>query len=217
MGGFEMDTNYRIAYDKYWRDLKRKAPEEIATHLAVTYSSDTHQFVVTFFSSEYILDCDKETVYRKTDGHVPEIMASIIMLNYLSYARPPIETVKKWVSLKEIPNGGMLFYPAFHKQAIVGLIKAFGHEAKQLWVCAAALGGQPTSSGDASVIFQAFPEIPLRVIVWEGDEEVRANATLLFEPSIEHLLHIESVIGLGMYLVSQLKRLKILAKQGDPV
>ena len=204
-----METNYRIAYDKWWQDLKRKVPEEIATQLAVSYCSNTRQFVVTFFSAEYILDCDTEKIYRKADGHVPEIMASIIMLNYLAYAQARQESAKKWVSLKEIPNGGMLFYPAFHKQSIVGLIKAFGHDAKQLLACSAALGGHSTSSGDSSVIYQAFPEIPLRVIIWEGDDEVRANATLLFEPSIEHLLHIESIIGLGMYLVSQLKRLKI--------
>jgi hypothetical protein len=204
--GSEMDTNYRVAYDKYWQDLKRKVPEEIATQLAVTYCSNTRQFVVTFFSSEYILDCNTETIYRKTDGHVPEIIASIIMLNYLAYARSPQESAKKWVSLKEIPNGGSLFYPAFYKNSIVGLIKAFGHQSKQLLACAAALGGEPTSFGDASAIFQAFPEIPLCVIVWEGDEEVRANATILFEPSIEHLLHTESIIGLGVYLASKLER-----------
>ena len=201
-----METNYRIAYDKYWQDLKRKVPEEISTQLAVTYSSDTRQFVVTFFNSEYILDCNSETICRKTDGLVPEMMASIIMLNYLAYARSPQETAKKWVSLKEISNGGMLFYPAFHKNSIVGLIKAFGDKPKQLLACAEALGGQSASFGDACVIFQAFPEISLCVIVWEGDEEVRANATILFEPSIEHLLHMESVIGLGMYLATKLKQ-----------
>lgn len=199
-------NNYQIAYDKYWQDLKRKIPEEIATQLAVTYCSETHQFVVKFFNSEYILDCNTETIYQKTDGQVPEIMASIIILNYLAYARPFQETAKKWVSLKEIPNGGVLFYPAFHKNSIIGLIKAFGHQPKQLLACATALGGQPASFGDASAIFQAFPEIPLCVIVWEGDEDVQANATILFEPSIEHLLHIESAIGLGMYLASKLKR-----------
>ena len=202
-----METNYRIAYDKYWQDLKRKVPEEIATQLAVTYCSDAHQFTVTFFNAEYILDWNNETIHRKTDGHVPEIMASIIMLNYLAYAQPPQKTIKKWVSLKEIPNGGMLFYPAFHKNSIVGLIKAYGHQAKQLLTSAAALGGQPASFGDASVIFQAFPEIPLCVTVWEGDAEVPANATILYDPSIEPLLHMESVIGLGMYLSNQLKKL----------
>ena len=201
-----METNYRIAYDKWWQDLKRRAPEEIATHLVVTYCSNTRQFVVTFFSSEYILDCNNETIYRKKDGLVPEIIACIIILNYLAYARAPQETVEKWVSLKELTSGGTLFYPAFHKNSIVGLIKAFGNQPQQLLACAATLGGQPASFGDASVIFQAFPEIPLCVIVWEGDEEVQANATILFDPSIEHLLHMESAIGLGMYLASKLKR-----------
>jgi hypothetical protein len=198
-------NNYQIAYKKWWQDLKRKVPEEIATQLAVTYWSDTRQFFVKFFNSEYVLDWNTETIYRKSDGQVPEIMASIIILNYLAYARPLQETAKKWVSLKEIPNGGVLFYPAFHKNSIIGLIKAFGDQPKQLLACAPALDGQPAAFGDASAIFQAFPEIPLCVIVWAGDEDVRANATMLFEPSIEHLLHIESAIGLGMYLASKLK------------
>lgn len=199
-----METNYRIAYNKFWLDLKSKAPEEIASHLAVTYDSDNRQFSVIFFNTEYILDCTTETIYRKSDRRVPEIMASIIMLNYLVYSKAPRETEKKWVSLKEIPNGGMLFYPAFHKSSILALVKAFGHQPQKLLERAVALGGQPAAFGDASASFQAFPEIPLCVIIWEGDEEVRANATLLFEPSIEHLLHIESVIGLGMYLVRKL-------------
>ncbi|MDP4126308.1 MAG: DUF3786 domain-containing protein [Bacillota bacterium] len=201
-----METNYRIAYDKYWQDLKRKDPEEVTSHLAVTYSSNNRQFVVTFFNTEYVLDCNTETINGKRNGDVPDIMASIIMLNYLTYAQPPQGTAKRWVSLKEIPNGGMLFYPAFHKNSIIGLIKAFGHHSQQLLAPAADMGGKPATFGDASVIFQAFPEIPLCVIVWEGDEEVRANATILYEPSIEHMLHIESVIGLGMYLSSKLVR-----------
>ncbi|AFQ42465.1 DUF3786 domain-containing protein [Desulfosporosinus meridiei] len=201
-----METNYRIAYNKYWQDLKKMVPEEIATHLAVTYSSDTQQFIVSFFNSEYIVDYSTERIYRKSDGHVPEINASIIMLNYLAYAKKPQDMPRKWVSLKELPKGGMLFYPAFHKDSILGLVKSFGQQPKGLLECAAALGGVPASFGDASAVFQAFPEIPLCVIVWEGDEEVQANATILFEPSIEHLLHIESAIGLGMYLASKLRR-----------
>ncbi|WP_407310085.1 DUF3786 domain-containing protein [Desulfosporosinus sp. SB140] len=201
-----METNYRIAYDKYWQDLKKKVPEEIAAQRAVTYFSNTRQFIVTFFNSEYILDCDTETISRKRDGHIPEITTSIIMLNYLTYAKAPQETAKKWVSLKELPNGGMLFYPAFYKNSILSLIKAFGHQSQQLLPCAAALSGVPASFGDASVAFQAFPEIFLCVIIWEGDEDVRANATILYEPCIEHFLHIESTIGLGMYLAEKLKR-----------
>jgi len=205
-----METNYRIAYDHWWKDLKRKQPEEITTRLDVTYCSIDCKYTVIFFNSEYILDCCNETIYRKIDGQVPEIIASIIILNYLTYAQSPKETTKEWVSLKEFSSGGSLFYPAFHKSSIVDLITGFGHNAQQLLTCATALGGQPASFGDASVIFHAFPEISLCVVVWEGDDEVEANATMLFDPSTEPLLHIESTIGLGMYLASELKKQAIL-------
>ncbi|TWH49402.1 DUF3786 domain-containing protein [Sporomusa sp. KB1] len=202
-----METNYRIAYDKGWRDLKKKVPEEIVSRRSVSYCSSNRQFTMPFFNSEYILDCDNETITRKTDGQIPEIIASIIILNYLSFSDTSPELDQKWVSLKEIPNGGALFYPAFRKNAVEVLIRTFGNQTQELLTCAAALGGQPASLGSASVVFHAFPEIPICAVMWEGDEEVRANATVLYDPSIAYLLHIESLIGLGMYLSAKLKQL----------
>lgn len=200
-----MDTNYRVSYDIWWKDLKTKDPEKISTYLEVTYSHSTRQFTVTFFNSEYILDCNNETIYRKSDGYVPDMTISVLILNYLVYAQSVEETTNEWVSLKEIPGGGKLFYPAFYKTAITDLINAFGNNSKELFRCATPFGGKSTSYGNASVIFQAFPEIPLCVVIWEGDEEIAANATILYKPSIKNLLHIESIIGLGGILASKLK------------
>ncbi|MDP4160951.1 MAG: DUF3786 domain-containing protein, partial [Bacillota bacterium] len=84
---------------------------------------------------------------------------------------------------------------------------AFGHQASLLMTAGRSLGAQAGPYGDASVVFRAFPEIPLCVIVWEGDEEVRANATILYDPSIELMLDSAITIDLGIYLAGQLKRL----------
>lgn len=197
-------TNYRVAYDKGWQDVKARAPEEIAARLAVTYCHDTRRFTIRFFNSEYVLDWDSETIWRKADGQRAEMLPAIIMLNYLSFSEVPSTPVGNWVSLKEIPNGGMLFYPAFQQTAIAGIIKTFGRQPERLLQAAAALGGRPATFGDASAIFSAFTEIPLCIIVWQGDEEIPANATILYDPTVAELLHIESLIGLGMYLSQQL-------------
>lgn len=207
-----METNYRIAYNKGWHDLKGKEPEEIAARLAVSYSADNRQFTVTFFAEDYVLDCESETIWRKADGKVPEIMTSIIILNYLSYSEKAQKPAGEWVSLKEMPNGGALFYPAFHKNTIQVLIDSFGKQAQKLVSCATKLNGQPTSMGSAAVIFQAFPEIPLCIVIWEGDEDVPANATVLYDPTTSYLLHIETVIGLGMYVADKLQRLAAVEK-----
>ena len=205
-GGIDSESNYRVVYDKFWQDIKKRDPEEITAVRAVSYSSDTRRFVVMFFNEEYILDSDKETISRKADGQVPDVVATIIILNYLAYAQPLPESAPSWVSIKEI-SGGMIFYSAFHKTAISVLIEAFGHQSGQLKTVARSLGGQAGPFGDASVVFRAFPEIPLCVIVWEGDEEVRANATILYDSSIESMLNSAISIDLGVYLAGQLKRL----------
>ncbi|MDR3601612.1 MAG: DUF3786 domain-containing protein [Desulfosporosinus sp.] len=204
--GMENASSYRIVYDKFWEDIKKRDPEEIVAARAVSYSSDTCQFVVMFFNEEYIVDSAKETICRKADRHVPDVVATIIILNYLASAQPLPESAPSWVSIKEIP-GGMIFYSAFHNTAISGLIQAFGHQAGQLMTAARTLGGQTGPFGNTSVVFRAFPEIPLCVIVWEGDEEVRANATILYDPSIEFMLRSAISIDLGIYLAGQLKRL----------
>ncbi len=202
-----LNTNYHIAYDKGWRDLKNRVPEEISCNMAVTYFSDRQQFIVPFLNKNYIIDCSNETIWQESDGRVPNIETAILLLHYLSFFQLTGNVVHKWVSLKEIPNGGILFYPAFYRTAVGGLVKAFGHQPQRLLECAALLDGQPAAFGTASVIFQVLPKIPLCVIVWEGDEEIPSNATVLFDPSIEYFLHIESIIGLGMYVAAQLVQL----------
>jgi hypothetical protein len=213
-GGREIESSYRVVYSKFWRDIKQRDPEEIMAARAVSYNSNTRQFVVMFFNEEYIVDSDKETICRKADGHVPDVMATIIILNYLAYAQPLPKSTPSWVSVKEIP-GGTLFYSAFYKTAISVLIEAFGHQACRLMTVARSLGGQAGPFGDASVVFRAFPEIPLCVIVWEGDEEVRANATMLYDPSIELMLQNAISIDLGVYLAGQLKRLAYVHNYND--
>ena len=204
--GMEIESNYRVVYDKFWQDIKKRDPEDITAARAVSYNIHTRQFVVMYFNEEYIVDSDKETIYRKSDRQVPDVLATIIILNYLAYAQPLPGSDPSWVSVKEI-SGGMIFYSAFHKMAISALIEAFGHQAGRLMTVARSLGGQAGPFGDASVVIRAFPEIPLCVIVWEGDEEVRANATILYDPSIELMLHSAISIDLGIYLAGQLKRL----------
>ncbi len=202
-----MKNNYRVAYDKGWQDLRLKEPADIARNMQVEYAVDKQQFIVPFLNENYIVDLAKETLVRESDGEAPAIDAAILVLHYLSFFQSPAEVTGKWVSLKEIPNGGMLFYPAFHKEVICGLSRAYGQQTGIFPECAAKLGGQPVTFGDVAARFSVFPKTPMCVALWEGDEEVAANATVLYDPSIEYFLHIESIIGLGYYLARRLIKL----------
>ena len=101
--GGNRDTNYRVAYNKFWQDVKKRNPEEITAARRITYNKETEEFTVRYFGEEYLLDSHQETIYRKKDGKVPDIMDAIIILNYLAYAQLLPETEPRWVSIKEIP------------------------------------------------------------------------------------------------------------------
>nr|WP_242833142.1 DUF3786 domain-containing protein [Desulfosporosinus acidiphilus] len=204
----EDKSSYHIVYDKLWQDIKKRDPLEITKVRAVSYDNDSRQFGVIFFDEAYILDCDQKTICRKADGHVPDAMAKIIILNYLASAQPLPETASRWVSIKEIP-GGMIFYSAFYKTAISVLIEAFGYHSGLLMTVSRPLGGKIGPFGDKSIVFRAFPEMPLCIILWEGDEEVQANATILYDPSIVHMLESAIIIDLGVYLAGRLKKMAV--------
>lgn len=199
-----MESNYKIAYFMEWSKVKKKNPDEIANRLDVKYSSEKRQFTVEFLYEEYILDCCTETIYKKKDKSFLSISESIIILNYLNFSDEYVNLQNKLVSLKEIPNGGSLFYPAFYKSAIVSLINKYGYSTESLLKKVQSLKVEYASFGDISIIFRVLPKINVCIIVWEGDDEIQPNATLLFDLSIQHLLHIETIIGLGEYLVRRI-------------
>ncbi|KLU66570.1 hypothetical protein DEAC_c12360 [Desulfosporosinus acididurans] len=202
----EIESNYRNTCQKFWRDIKKSDPTEITAVRTVSYNSDTRQFIVLFFNEEYVVDSDQEIIRRRRDGYVPEVLATIIILNYLANARPFRGSDVNWVSIKELP-GGMIFYSAFHKTVISVLIESFGHQSSRLMEVSHVLDGKPGPFGDASVILRAFPEIPLCVVIWEGDEEVNPNATILYDFSIGQILDTGISIDLGVYLAEELKKL----------
>ena len=193
-----MGSNYKVAYDAEWSKLKKLDPLDVSRRLEVEYYNNKKQFIVPFFEKDYILDFETETIYRKEDGREPMISNSIIILNYLTHSTENIINTNKWITLKEIPNGGALFYPAFHKSTIVPLIESFGDNLQSFEVSASKLGGKIIKFGDIAYTFNILPKVNICIAIWEGDDELSPNATVLFESSIQHLVHIETVIGIGM-------------------
>ncbi|HHY41671.1 MAG TPA: DUF3786 domain-containing protein [Thermoanaerobacterales bacterium] len=199
-----MKNNYLATINKGWEILSKKNPEEVAEYMKVLYLKDKRQFIVPHLNEEYIVDCNSETIRNKKDGSLASLDLTILTLHYLTFFTKKHDLEGRWVSLKEIPNGGILFYPAFFRDSIQGLVKSFGHDTELFIACANKLGGHTGTLGTASALFYVFPKVCAYVVIWDGDEEIPANATLLFDKSIVHFLHIESIIGVGGYLIKRL-------------
>lgn len=199
-----MESNYKVAYYNEWKTLQKRDFKNVEEIRNVIYDEDKKEFYIKVFNREYILNCNDETIRRSDDNQIPSAETGIMILNYLSFTENNLDKTNKWVSLKEIPNGGMMFYPAFYKSSIVSLINTFGYDSSKLRKCGENLGGKEIKMGDVAFEFEVFPKVFCRVVIWEGDDEISPSATLLFDSSVQYIMHVESIIGLGGYVINKI-------------
>jgi hypothetical protein len=111
--------------------------------------------------------------------------------------------IGNWIAYREIP-GATFYFSAFTKRAVDPLKKVFGHNLSGFSKIAEQLHGNPLDIGDAAFEFTVFPNVPLRLILWEGDEEFPPEANIIFDESIGNIFSPEDVAWLAGMLVYRL-------------
>ena len=130
------------------------------------------------------------------------IQEQILILHYMLSAAPSAST-DNWLSYREIP-GASFYYSSFVRRAIDPLKKVFGQNIDNFIRAADLLGGKSIDTGDAGYEFRLFPNIPVRLILWAGDEEFPAEANMVFDENIGGMLSPEDIAWLAGMLVYRL-------------
>lgn len=129
------------------------------------------------------------------------LQEQVLMLHYLQAA--PAAVSGEWVAYREIP-GAAFYFGAFVKRAVDPLKKAFGQNSAGFAGAAARLDGEPAGVGDMGFEFRVFPKVPVRVVLYAGDEEFPPEANILFDRSIGRMLSPEDVAWMAGMLVYRL-------------
>ncbi len=91
----------------------------------------------------------------------------------------------------------------YKKRAVMPLLKVF-KGARELVEAGRRLGWKEGSFGDASLIVEALPHIPIMVVMWEGDEELPSEGDVLFDESAREYLPSEDFVKLAKIAVTRL-------------
>jgi hypothetical protein len=129
------------------------------------------------------------------------LQEQVLILHYLQAA--PAGLSGEWVAYREIP-GATFYFGAFVKRAVDPLKKVFGQNTGGLGGAAGRLKGEPVDVGDMAFEFRVFPRVPVRVILYAGDEEFPPEANILFDRSIGRILSPEDVAWMAGMLVYRL-------------
>ncbi len=174
--------------------LKSKDPRRTAQDAGATF--DGRALRLAFLGQEHAVTLEPFAVraLAAPDKEVP-LTDQVLLVHYLAQANGR-GLQNKWIAFREIP-GADAYHPVFYKRAAAPLLAAFGHKPELLAEVAADLPCKPGDTGDASIIVQALPHVPLMMVLWRGDEEFPPEAAILFDGSLPGYLTAEDAAWLA--------------------
>jgi hypothetical protein len=146
---------------------------------------------------------------NRPDEEIP-LPVQVLIAHYLLGAsnEPPSG---QSITYREVPDG-RFYMDAFQRRAREPLLATFGRDPDLFLECAERLGGRPVELGDAAVEFRVFPRIPVRLVLWEGDEEFEPEANILFDSNISAMLSAEDIALMASFVVYRLMGVSRLVK-----
>lgn len=141
-------------------------------------------------------------ILNEKQGTEIPLEEKIVLCHYLLQAKGT-RPAKEWITFRQIPDGH--FYDAAFQQRTRGPFLAFfGNKPDLFRASAVKLAGAPVTTGDAGMAFPVLQRVPVQLILWQGDEELPAESTILFDATIADFLPAEDIAVLSGMLVYRL-------------
>ncbi|MFW5970662.1 MAG: DUF3786 domain-containing protein [Desulfovermiculus sp.] len=174
-----------------WEVLAGRDPQVVQAAALARYDPQTGTYhvpclgqTIAVHMQERILDSPSSLGRLLLNGY-PEY-AKLSILRYLAHARDrPLSG--ELIKPSQLP-GGDFFASGSHVLPLNSLARRFDRQKDDFLRRGEILGGKASCYGDVSLELYPFPRIPVHIILWFGDEEFEARATLLVDSSCrEHM------------------------------
>jgi len=161
------------------------------------------QLRLSFFNDPVRIEPGTPFIIRNEERQAEVFLEEkIILCHYLLQAKGTSPS-GQWITFRQIPDGQ--FYDAAFQQRTRGpFLSFFGDKPDLFRASAEKLAGVPIAAGDAGMIFPVFPRVPVQLILWQGDEELPPESTILFDATISDYLPAEDIAVLSGMLVYRL-------------
>jgi len=85
-----------------------------------------------------------------------------------------------WVAYRELPNA-RFYEPVVARSVEDPVARRFGADISGFEQASCEWGGRPEQYGDSARSFELFPKVAVLFILWRGDSEFPARASVLFD------------------------------------
>ena len=182
----------------------------------ITFKKEKEYIQLWYFEREYRLNCENG-VLEKKDGiqwtDKLQMNEALAVYHYLGDGIGNIREPGKWV-----PENALDPVRVRSNDRMNPLYEIFAndysgriHELEEK--CKAAGGKYEKSMGDTSWIFLPFPEIPVKLVFWEKDEEFPAQVRIYVRENAADYVHYEAVSFMIADLFQRLDELDVMEER----
>jgi len=129
----------------------------------------------------------------------------LCLLTYLLNATD-VPFAHELVRAEKLDTGGF-FFRGSHQLPLKKLQNAFGEAPEKLKEAGQLLDARPCDFGDISIEVSVLPRIPMTLIIWGGDEEFSARASILFDKSAAQQMPLDALYALTKFAISKIVKL----------
>jgi len=198
-----------MAHEGLWQQLAELDGYKTAVRAQCQYLTEPERYFVKLLNTEYVVDLADKQIFsvgcaphtkkemvgtaHPTTSEPAGFLQQLCVLAYLINAQD-LPLANKLVQAEVLP-GGQFFFRGIHSLPAEKLEKAFGEHPEALHQIAKQLGAKVREFGDASIEFTVLPRIPLTVVVWKGDEQFSARASILFDQTAAAQLPLDALLA----------------------
>jgi len=191
--------------DHHWHLISERGAEDITRCSGATLLKDG-SFQLEMLNRRLRIDIDRRFVQTEQQGHwqpAPPLVAFVVVVYLANCKSVPLSG--RWVSEKDLSCRE--FFRGPHEMRTEAVLTRFGSDTPGFLEAAKDYGGVETDdAGDAAVRLWVFPAIPLKLILWCGDDELEPALTVMFDQSVDALLPGDGIWALVQMVCETLAR-----------
>ena len=196
-------TNYRQALARGFELLRGRDAESTKKLGAALAGSGRLELPV--LEGAFLVDAEAG-ICQTTGGEELRIEWQILAVHYLG-AEIPGRELSRWVSFPELAAEARAYESAYRGRVLGRLTATAGRDRETFTKACRRLGGEPVDGpGDEGFEFRVFPNVPVRLAWYAGDDELPPGAAMVYGDNVTDFLPVEDVIVLSERLVARLAR-----------
>jgi hypothetical protein len=174
-----------MANEGLWQQLLKLDGQETAQRAKCQYLPNPERYIILLLNREYVVNLVEKKVLP--EGFTEELCILMYLIN-----SKDLPVASRLRTAQELPEG-QFFFRGPHKLATEKLEEVFGQCPERLYDVIDKFSAKQCEFGDASIELYVLPRVPLTVVIWQGDEEFGARASILFDETVAAQLPLDAL------------------------